>query len=376
MQTGQDYEVEQLGVFSPEAASPSTRSASARSASSPRTSRTSRTRRSATRSPRPARPTTTPFPGLQGTQADGLRRALPGRGLEVRELRDALEKLRLNDASFFFEPETSAALGFGFRCGFLGLLHMEIVQERLEREFDQDLITTAPGVLYRVTTTDGVTQEIDSPAKLPDHGPHREDRRADHHRDDPHAVRPRRRHPRAVPGEARHPEGPRVRLEGPRAHHLRAAVQRGRARLLRSAEDDLARLRVARLPRHRLLGIAARQARHPRQRRAGGRAVDHRARGERLRARPRAGGEDARADSAPDVRGRDPGRDRQPHRRARDRQGAAQERAREVLRRRHLAQAQAAREAEGRQEAHEARRPRRDSAGSVPGGAQGRSRTE
>src|SRR6266850_1608313 len=84
--------------------------------------------------------------------------------------RPALEPLRLNDASFFYEPETSAALGFGFRCGFLGLLHMEIVQERLEREFDMDLVTTAPGVLYRVTTTDGMMQEIDSPAKLPDAG--------------------------------------------------------------------------------------------------------------------------------------------------------------------------------------------------------------
>src|SRR4026209_2215135 len=94
----------------------------------------------------------------------------PVEGSEYPELRDALEKLRLNDASFFYEPETSSALGFGFRCGFLGLLHMEIVQERLEREYDMDLVTTAPGVLYRVTTTDGVVQEIDSPAKLPDAG--------------------------------------------------------------------------------------------------------------------------------------------------------------------------------------------------------------
>ncbi len=117
-----------------------------------------------------ARPASEAFPGFKELKPMVFAGLYPVEGHEYAELRDALEKLRLNDASFFYEPETSAALGFGFRCGFLGLLHMEIVQERLEREFDVDLVTTAPGVLYRVTTTDGEVQEIDSPAKLPDAG--------------------------------------------------------------------------------------------------------------------------------------------------------------------------------------------------------------
>jgi GTP-binding protein LepA len=116
------------------------------------------------------RPTSEPFPGFKELKPMVFAGLYPVEGSKYAELREALEKLRLNDASFFFEPETSAALGFGFRCGFLGLLHMEIVQERLEREFDQDLITTAPGVLYRVTTTDGALVEVDSPAKLPETG--------------------------------------------------------------------------------------------------------------------------------------------------------------------------------------------------------------
>jgi GTP-binding protein LepA len=117
-----------------------------------------------------ARPTPEPFPGFKELKPMVFAGLYPVESHQYAELRESLEKLRLNDAAFFFEPETSVALGFGFRCGFLGLLHMEIVQERLEREFNMDLVTTAPGVLYRVTKTDGEVIEIDSPAKLPETG--------------------------------------------------------------------------------------------------------------------------------------------------------------------------------------------------------------
>ena len=117
-----------------------------------------------------ARPVAEPFPGFQEVKPMVFAGLYPTESAQYEDLRDAMDKLRLNDASFFYEPESSTALGFGFRCGFLGLLHMEIVQERLEREFNLDLITTAPGVRYRVTTTNGEVVEIDSPAKMPETG--------------------------------------------------------------------------------------------------------------------------------------------------------------------------------------------------------------
>lgn len=111
-----------------------------------------------------------PLPGFKEIQPQVFAGLYPTEASEYDSLRDSLEKLKLNDASLHYEPEVSQALGFGFRCGFLGLLHMEIVQERLEREFDQDLITTAPSVVYQVAKNDGEVLMVENPSKMPDVG--------------------------------------------------------------------------------------------------------------------------------------------------------------------------------------------------------------
>ena len=113
---------------------------------------------------------TEPLPGFKEVKPQVFAGLYPVESSEYDQLRDSLEKLKLNDAALMFEPEVSQALGFGFRCGFLGMLHMEIVQERLEREFDMDLITTAPSVVYQVLRRDGTLIQVDSPSKMPEVG--------------------------------------------------------------------------------------------------------------------------------------------------------------------------------------------------------------
>src|SRR5437764_1221313 len=169
MAQGQDYDAEQVGIFTPKAVPADELGVGEVGFLVANIKKISDAKIGDTIT-EAARPTAEPFPGFRELKPMVFAGLYPVEGHEYQELREALEKLRLNDASFFYEPETSAALGFGFRCGFLGLLHMEIVQERLEREFNMDLVTTAPGVLYRVTTTDDEVHEIDSPAKLPDAG--------------------------------------------------------------------------------------------------------------------------------------------------------------------------------------------------------------
>ena len=203
---------------------------------------------------------------------------------DYADLRDALEKLTLNDAALSWEPETSDALGFGFRCGFLGLLHMDIVRERLQREYDLDLLATMPSVGFEVTLTDGEELEVHAPSDMPDPA------RIDEIREPfikASIVTPKEyigAGHGALPGAPRRPRRHALPLGRSRAAHLRPAAGRDRARLLRPAEVAHPRLRVAGLRDHRDATRRPGQARRAARRRRRRRALDAGAQRQGLRA--------------------------------------------------------------------------------------------
>ena len=169
MATGRDYEVEEVGIFTPKLKPTEELSVGEVGFVIAGIKNASETKIGDTLT-EAHRPTDEAFPGFQEMKPMVFAGLYPNGETSYENLRDALDRLRLNDSSFSVEAETSDALGFGFRCGFLGLLHMEIVQQRLERHFDLNLITTAPSVRYRITTTDGTVLEVSNPAKLPPAG--------------------------------------------------------------------------------------------------------------------------------------------------------------------------------------------------------------
>ena len=216
-------------------------------------------------------------------------------------LREALEKLRLNDSSFFFEPESSAALGFGFRCGFLGLLHMEIIQERLEREFNLDLITTAPSVRYKITLTDGSVIEVDNPSRWPDPSEIAKI-------EEPVILATILTNEEYVGGILKLVEEKRGKQKGFEYVSSTRVMLSYELPLNEIVLDFYDRLKTvsrgyASLDYHLsgCVGVAHGEAGHPGLGRSGGCAVDHRASRLCLRARQGAGFEDAAADSAADV---------------------------------------------------------------------------
>jgi GTP-binding protein LepA len=166
MSTGADYLCDQVGVFTPKSKAKDSLSAGEVGfvTAGIKELRAAKVGDTVTHA---AKPAAVPLPGFKEVKPQVFAGLYPVEANEYEALRDALEKLHLNDASFHYEPETSQALGFGFRCGFLGLLHMDIVQERLEREYDMSLITTAPSVVYEVKLRDGTVEQLSNPARLP-----------------------------------------------------------------------------------------------------------------------------------------------------------------------------------------------------------------
>ena len=313
------------------------------------------------------RPAKEPLPGYQPAKSLVFAGIYPVSGEDYPLLRDALEKLHLNDASFTYEPESSVALGFGFRCGFLGLLHMEIVQERLEREFALDLIASAPSVAYHVVLThERGTVVVDNPARLPNPT-------------DIEAIEEPWVKLSVVTPSAY--IGPLMELSTNRRGDFMTMEYLDPTRVVLHFEMPLADLIVDYFDqmKSRSQGYASMDYEALGYRPANLVKVDILVNGEPVDAlslivhrdrapvdRPGADRAAEAADPPPDVRDPDPGRHRLERRRPRERAGHAQERARQVLRWRHHPQAQIARKTEGGQAAHEAGRIRRNPAGGLP----------
>ncbi len=316
------------------------------------------------------RPAAEPLPGYREVKAMVFCGLYPTDTQQYEDLRDALEKLRLNDSSFSYEPETSLALGFGFRCGFLGLLHMEIIQERLEREFGLSLLSTAPTVVYRITKTGGEVVMVDNPSKLPD-------LQKIEKMEEPFilatvmvpneyigSILSLCQERRGIQKDLNYLDRDRsmITYELPLNeivldfYDKLKSVSRGYA----SLDYDFIGYRVSNLVKLDILlngeGVDALSLiTHRDKAEFRGRELADKAKG---------------AYPAADVRGGDTGGDRGQGNRQGDRQAAAERRNREVLRRRHHQEEKAVREAERRQEEDEAAWVRGSAAGGVPGGAE------
>ncbi len=315
-------------------------------------------------------PAKEPLPGFQEIHPMVFSGIYPINTADFEHLKTAIGKLRMNDSAFVYQPESSVALGFGFRCGFLGLLHMEIIQERLRREYDMDIIATSPSVIYEVLTTRGEILLVDNPAHLPDPSVIEEIRE------------PIVRAYILCPNES---IGDILQLILEKRGTMDHTESLDTRRVMLHCELPLNEILVDFNDKIKSItrGYGSMDYEHAGYRASKLVKLDLLVNGEpvdafstivhRDQAEPRGrqlAVETEGSDPEPALSGRDPGGDRRENRRARNHLGAAQKRDREMLRRRYHAQTQAAREAEGRKKADEEHRQNQHPAGSLHRGAE------